>query len=392
MPSPSFFMIMMLCFYIALNVYLLARLLRTLADTGAARFFPAAAIVLLALSFPVGRILSRRLPGRFSEALIFAGTLYLAPMIYAFILTVAADILRALNFAFRITPHPPPYLKKGRVRMVAGIVFLSLAVSLAGAYNASKPAVRHLSFDLPPARAGEGDFRIAAVSDIHLGHFVTNRRLSQLVRLINAEKPDIVLLAGDIIDDPSLFCGRASEAETAAILRTVKADMGVWAIPGNHEYYGGVERAAQILKEGGVGFMRDEWAAPRGRLLLIGRDDRASERIEGRVRKPLQDILDDAANTLAGQLGTLPIIVLDHQPIGLEDASRAGVTMQISGHAHRGQLFPVNFIVALLYEKYYGPHRKGETSYYISSGAGTWGPPVRTTGRPEIAVINMRVK
>ena len=386
MSLPIFFATV-LGFYIAVNAYLLARLFMTLAGTGVLRLLATSFLLLLSLSFPVGQILSRRMPGPFSETLILIGSLYLAPMIYAFLLTVAADVLRLVNFAVKLTPYPPPYTTGGRIAMVAAIGILSVLISLAGALNASMPTAKHLSFDFPmPER-----IRIVAISDIHLGRFVTNRYLARLVDLTNRQRPDIVLLVGDTMDDLGWMDDPAARERTASLFQSIDAEMGVWAVPGNHDYYVGVERVAQFMDETGVTLLRDEWAAPDDRLLLLGRDDRTLERMEGKKRRPLQEIRDEAVDALGERFAALPAIVLDHQPIALEDAENAGAALQLSGHTHRGQLFPANFIVARLYEKLYGEYKKGATNYYISSGAGTWGPPVRTTGRPEIVVIDLGI-
>ena len=390
MSLPIFFATV-LGFYIAVNAYLLARLFVTLAGTGAVRFLATLLLLLLSLSFPAGQILSRRMPGRLSEILIFIGSLYLAPMIYGFLLTAAADILRLLNFVVKLTPYPPPYTTGGRVSMAAAVASLSLLISLAGAFNASMPTAKYLSLDVSLPGGATEKIRIVALSDIHLGRFVTNRHLTRLVNLTNRQKPDVVLLVGDTMDDLEWMDDPAARERTASLLRSLDAGMGVWAVPGNHDYYVGVERVAQFMNEAGTTLLRDGWATPQDRLLLIGRDDRTLERMEGKNRRPLSEIRDDAVGALGEKFAELPMIVLDHQPIALEDAQNAGATLQLSGHTHRGQLFPANFIVGRLYEKLYGEYRKGGTHYYISSGAGTWGPPVRTTGRPEIVVIDLRV-
>lgn len=396
--ATAIFFIAILGLYIAVNAYLFARLCRTLAGTGALRLLASVLLLLLALSFPVGQILSRLAPGRFSEILVYAGSLYFAPMTYAFLLTLTVDVLRLVNFAIRITPYPPPYSTCSRVRTVAIVVFLSLAISLAGAYNATVPTVRHLSLAFPAPEAG-GDtssdeatekIRIVAFSDLHLGRFVTNRYLARVVELINRQKPDIVLLVGDTVDDLGWLDNPAERAKAASLLQSIGAGMGVWAVPGNHDYYAGLDRVARFMDEAGIAMLRDGWATPQGRLLLIGRDDPTVRRMENRDRKPLREIWDDAARSLDARMETLPSVVLDHRPIEFEQAEAAGATLHLAGHAHRGQLFPVNFIVNALFKKSYGEHQAGNTRYYISNGVGTWGPPVRTIGRPEIVVIDIK--
>ncbi len=395
--ASTVFFFAVLGLYIAVNAYLFARLCRTLAGTGALRFLASALLLLFALSFPAGQILSRLAPGRLSEVLVYAGSLYLAPMTYAFFLTLAADILRLVNFAVRITPYPPPYTTSGRVKTVAIVVLLSLAISLAGAYNATVPTARYLSLDFSPPMAGEEAapdgqphrIRVVAFSDLHLGRFVTTRYLARLVELINRQKPDIVLLVGDVVDDLGWFGDPAGRAKAASLFQSINAGMGVWAIPGNHDYYAGLDQVARFMNEAGITLLRDDWATPQDRLLLIGRDDPTVRWLEGRDRKALQEIRDDAARSLDARIEALPMIVLDHRPVEFEEAAAAGATLHLAGHAHRGQLFPVNFIVSALYRQSYGEHRIDDTHFFVSNGVGTWGPPARIIGRPEIVVADI---
>jgi len=342
-----------------------------LSGTGGLRLLAVASLLSLALAFPAGQILSRRMPGHLSGALLVVGSLYLAVMIHAFMLALAADILRAVNLSVKLTPQPPPYPRAGRVAITAVIAFLSVALSLAGALNAAIPTVKRVSLDLPPHAAGAGDLRIAVISDIHFGRLVTGRHLTRLAKLVDAEKPDIILLAGDMVDDLSWTRSPTARADAVGRFRAFKADLGVWAIPGNHDHHSGIEKTADMLSEAGITLLRDEWAAPGERVLLIGREDRTVERTEARSRAALTSIRDEARRALRERFDVLPLIVLDHQPFNLSEADGADAFLQISGHTHRGQIFPFNFIVARLYENSYGVCQKGGAHYVVSSGAGS---------------------
>ena len=124
-----------------------------------------------------------------------------------------------------------------------------------------------------------------------------------------------------------------------------------------------------------------------GTVTLVGRTDRTAARYSGIERLDIAEIVSSSLPD--GVSITRPVIVMDHQPIDLDESMEYGADLQLSGHTHRGQIFPFNFITASIYEKIYGLFEKGSTSYYISSGAGVWGPPVRTVGRPEIVIINI---
>lgn len=377
------------CSYIMVNIYLIVRVNRTLAGTGPLRALGTLLTILGAISLPLAIILHRSPPSKLFDLLFAAGSLYMPILIYAFMLTIAADTLLVVNRFVRLTPHRPPYSMRVRFRAVAAIAAASLLVTAAGAINALFPTVKYISVDVEQHDAEmEGAIlRIAALSDIHLGQFVSENRIRRLTELVRAQRPDIIFLAGDTIDSESWL--RKPNARVMELIGSLDAPLGVFAVFGNHEYYAGADAAGKALEDAGIRVLRDEAAAPGGQLLVIGREDRSMELRAGGARKTLAALRDEAYPKFGESARNLPLIVLDHQPIGLEEAEQTGAALQISGHTHRGQLFPVNFLVAMLYEKHYGEYARGNTRYYISSGAGTWGPPVRTSGRPEVAVIDL---
>jgi predicted MPP superfamily phosphohydrolase len=207
-----------------------------------------------------------------------------------------------------------------------------------------------------------------------------SRKLETIAARINALEPEIVLLPGDIVDESVSI---AEEERMISALRSIRAPLGVFSVPGNHEYYGGFARNMEYLARGGVRVLQDEAVTVGGAFVLAGRKDPTALRF-GEKRKILPEILDGAGVDRA-----LPVILLDHQPVRLKEAEDAGVDLQLSGHTHAGQLFPLNLINKGIYEQYWGYLRKGKTHYYVSCGIGTWGPPVRTGSVPEIVRIRV---
>jgi hypothetical protein len=200
---------------------------------------------------------------------------------------------------------------------------------------------------------------------------------------VNALDPDIVLLPGDIVDES--VTAREEEAMTE-VFQKLRAPLGVYSVPGNHEYYGGLERNLAYLRKWGVRVLEDEAEEVAGSFYLIGRKDPSSlER--GQTRMPIGEIMNRA-----GVDRTRPLILMDHQPVRLGEAAEAGIDLQLSGHTHAGQLFPLNLVNRLIYEQNWGGLRKGRTQYYVSCGVGTWGPPVRTGSIPEILRIKLSFK
>lgn len=219
------------------------------------------------------------------------------------------------------------------------------------------------------------------MSDIHLGTIVRNSTLEHLVEKVNDLKPDLILLPGDVVDED---VSSVMEQNMAASLQKLKAPFGVFAITGNHEYYGGIQKSVDYIREGAVTVLQDTAVRLENAFYLVGRKDLTGNSF-GDIRKPLNEILD-------GIDRSLPLILMDHQPFHLEDAEQNGIDLQLSGHTHHGQLFPFNLITNRVYEKSWGYLRKGETQYYVSCGVGTWGPPIRIGNRPEIVQIRLKFK
>jgi hypothetical protein len=189
------------------------------------------------------------------------------------------------------------------------------------------------------------------------------------VDLINAEKPDLVLFGGDIIDRSlrPLTAGHYEEEFR-------RLDAPAWAVLGNHETYAGLEQAERFYQDAGIRILKDSVAHFKG-IDIIGRDDRSN---------PSRPALWEYASSLNGFT-----ILLDHQPSHLEEALDAGIDFQFSGHTHRGQAWPISWITDAIFEKSWGPYQKGSTQYYISSGLGIWGPKIRIGTRSEYLVLQI---
>ena len=217
--------------------------------------------------------------------------------------------------------------------------------------------------------------RLVMASDLHVGYHNTRQELSRWVDLINAEHPDLVLIAGDIID---ISVRPLIEEDMAAEFRRIQAP--VYACLGNHEYYAGHPAAQQFYRDAGIHLLRDT-AVVVGDLLLIGRDDRTNPR-----RKPLHQIVAGSTALMASH----PSILLDHQPHHLEEAEQESVDFQFSGHTHEGQVWPISWITHSVYECAFGSYQRGHTRYYVSSGLGIWGGKFRIGTRSEYIVMDIR--
>jgi predicted MPP superfamily phosphohydrolase len=213
---------------------------------------------------------------------------------------------------------------------------------------------------------------------VHYGMLTENGWLAKLVRQVNQCNADLVILTGDLVDE-----GVAHMEAMTQPLAALKARDGVLAITGNHEYYAGVDRATAIMEKAGIRVLRNEVLVLRSGLQVLGIDDPTGARRLG-----------EAAPDFRGLLGRLdprkPSLFLYHQPIRFEETASFGIGLQLSGHTHGGQLFPLRYISRLLYPRTPGLHRIGTSYLYVNRGAGTWGPPMRLGSPPEIALIRLR--
>ncbi len=220
--------------------------------------------------------------------------------------------------------------------------------------------------------------RAVQISDVHVSPVLSASRLARIIDRVNALAPDIVFITGDLASDdtPARELLRMSE-----VLKQPPSPLGVFACTGNHEYYGGLERTCAAIRAGGVRILEDEAVLVADSFYVIGRKDPTSVP-RGGTRMPLAEIL-------AGLDKSRPLILLDHQPIHLEEAAAAGIDLQLSGHTHNGQVFPVNLINKGIYKLNWGLLKKGPTWFYVTSGAGTWGPPVRLGSTSEIVLFEI---
>jgi hypothetical protein len=221
---------------------------------------------------------------------------------------------------------------------------------------------------------------MVVASDIHLGTIIGRKRFDRIVSRINELNPDMILLPGDIVDEDLTPVINQNLGES---LKNLKSKFGVFAVTGNHEYIGGVEKACRYLADHGVEVLRDSAVKVNDCVYVVGREDRSIDRFTGKPRMPLSELMARVDKEY-------PVLLMDHQPFHLEEGANNGVDLQLSGHTHHGQLWPGNLISEKVYELSWGYKRKNGTQVYVSCGVGTWGPPVRLGNRPEIVNIHLR--
>ncbi len=373
MRSSTFYIIFatILVIYLSANFYLLQRIQKLIPHHY--KFFITALIGILALSFLVGRILERYTVCAASNFLIWIGALWLGMFMYLFFGFIIVDSIHGI---FHIWNKTHNFQKSAySIVIIASIIIIS-----AGYINARTPHVKEISIVINKFSEIK-NLRIAYASDIHLGSIIANSRLQKLVSLINNAKPDIIIFGGDILDEdikPVL------ENNLGELLVQLKATYGVIAVPGNHEYIGGIQKALNYIKNHNIRILRDE-VLTIGGIQIIGRDDRSKAAFTGKARLPLKELVQQVDTSK-------PVVVIDHQPFALSHTASYPVDLLLSGHSHHGQLFPFNFITKKLYEISWGYSSINNTHVYVSSGYGTWGPPIRTNSYAEIVIFNLSFK
>ncbi len=375
------FLSIALAVYALSNAYILHRAFQGLEGLGRSGAFLRGLLLLWVLAFPAGRIAERVLPWTgFSRFLVVTGSFYLGVMATSIFLFLGCDLALLAGKTF---PSMPLFGHRGTVPLPLRrgvLLFVALATTLvviAGSANSLFPRAREARIEL--ARGSGAPLRVVFFSDLHMGPLVGNGRVRDLVKRINALNPDIVLLGGDIVDED---VSRLAEEKMAEALGQLCPRLGCFAVTGNHEYYAGEEEAVSYLESAGVRVLRDEAVTVESRLVIAGRKDRTAGRF-GERRLSLEEILSKIP-------GGLPVLLLDHQPRDLREAESAGVDLQLSGHTHNGQLFPFNLVTRRLFEVSQGWKTLGRTTVLVSTGVGTWGPPMRTSSAPEIWLLELR--
>lgn len=375
------FFSIILVVYGAVNFYIYIRGLQAIPAGSPWRLWFSLIFWVLASTFILARILERTYPCLFTGVITWIGSFWLGFMLFFFMVIVLIDMARLFNSFLHFFPLSF-YADLSHTRIVILLIVLGLSFIFVavGFINARIPRIKELNLTISKPSATPGELTIVMASDIHLGTIIASRKANRLVEKINALDADLVLFAGDIVDEDlaPVINNNLGEA-----LGRIKARLGVYAITGNHEYIGGAGPAVEYLEKHGIRMLRDTSVLINDQFYLVGRDDRDKPRFSGKPRRELKEIMLTVDTAF-------PVILMDHQPFNLEKHALMGIDLQLSGHTHHGQVWPFNYITNAIYEISWGYKLIGNTHFYVSSGYGTWGPPLRLGNRPEIVKINLR--
>lgn len=371
----SFFILVFIA-HALVNFYLFLKGWKALPDTKKARTIYSVIFFLVFMSFMAAMLWRNHLPLPVLKPLYFLGTSWMGVMLYLTFYYVVTDIIKLLDKALHFLPcawtaKPKTY---PRIQVASGSILLT-SLLLYGYIQFCNVKVVEQDIVIHKAAGDHKELRVVGFSDMHLGVSVDKVNLARYVELINKQKPDVIIIAGDLIDNN---LRPLNEERMWEELNQLEAPLGIYLCLGNHEYLSGIQESLSFLRKTKLNVLVDEARLVDNSFYIIGRDDEID-----RKRKPLSTLLNDVDKSL-------PLILLDHQPHHLEQAQQNGIDLQLSGHTHNGQLFPLNLVVKRMYELAYGYLQKGDTHYYVSSGIALWGPQFRIGTQSEIVVFNIR--
>lgn len=363
--------ILMLTVLSAANFYVFYRIWQMMPPSLFGRIF----IVIFALCVVVIPLVSfpfmSALPSPLVSILYKAMTSWLIVFLYLLIAFAVLDLLRITH----ILPLDKWMFNNwGSLGILFGAITLLLSIGYVCYKNKDRV---DLSLTVNKEISNTNPLRIVAVSDLHLGYSIGKKEFEKWVELINKEEPDVVLIAGDITDNnvKPLY-----EQDMASVFRKIRSKYGVYTILGNHEYIAGESNASGFLRASGTTVLRDSISLIDNSFYIIGRDDRSNPK-----RKSTHELISKIDTSK-------PLILLDHQPYDLDETAENNIDLQISGHTHYGQVWPINWVTKALFEIPHGYGKKGNSHIYVSSGLGIWGGKFRIGSRSEYVVINLQGK
>lgn len=294
-----------------------------------------------------------------------------------------------LSWAFTIVFWALEWLLRGGLRL-AGLKFspgakaflivaafpLALMVEGFAFMEARQPVVEQVMIATPKLPPGRDRLRLVQISDLHLGCMMDQTRVARIIKMIQDQRPDILIATGDIVDGYIPY-----RDHTAEKLAKIQTSLGKFAVIGNHEHYVGMEHSLDFLKRAGFTVLRQQSATPAGLVNLVGVDD------PGRVGQG--KVGPDETPSLRKVVPGLYTILLKHRP-WVDPKAAELFDLQLSGHTHGGQVYPFKYITALAYPYITGLYALPQGSWlYVNRGTGTWGPPIRLLSPPEITIVDL---
>jgi predicted MPP superfamily phosphohydrolase len=329
--------------------------------------------IVIVLSSFVAVMGKKFLPDFLREIFSFIGSYWIAAMVYFTLFIVMIDLLRLVDRRLGLLRV---FKNNSNYTLTLGLLIIAFVIGLLvyGTWNAKNIKVTSYQIHISKSAGVLKQLYIVMISDLHLNDIGVKRR-RKIIETVNRLHPELVLIPGDIVPPET--------NKIAADFLKIRSKYGVYACLGNHDYYGGdLTNLVNQLQQAGMKVLRDSGVKVGDSFYIIGRDDKTYEGMSKKKRQAL-------SNIMIGINRQLPVIMMDHQPIDIEEARNAGVDLQLSGHTHRGQFFPFNLITNKIFKIDYGYLKTGNLQVIVSSGAGTWGPPIRIGSSSEVVDIKI---
>ena len=361
--------------FIIPNIYIFFRIKHLFINKAYRRLYILIYLLLVAFFPLMGRRSINEMSSLIQALTTFSGYL-VAFYLYFFLAVLLYDLFLLINLKAGILSSETRKKFSFRLFTLSALIFFSIAVVTGGAINLNTIRISKYEVVIPRKNSTIDHLRIAFVADFHIQQNTNMHFVEQFVRKVNALKPDILLYGGDIVEGD-----RENETTEAveASLRTIITKYGTYGVVGNHEFYGGQQQGS-FFRRAGITLLCDTIIRIDSSFYLAGRYDQ-----HFRNRKTINAILESTPHDL-------PIMLMDHRPTELQQVSQTAVDVQFSGHTHNGQLFPLNYIIHDMYELSWGYKKIRDTHFFVTSGLRLWGPPVKTAGKSEIMLVDIRFK
>jgi len=313
----------------------------------------------------------------FARITAYAGYLWMGIIFLFFCASLLTDLYRLFVYLSGLIVHKDVsvFILSAKAAFFIPLL-ISLCVCAYGYREALNIGTEHLSIATEKLPQGVDRLRIVQISDVHLGLIVRRERLALILEKVKEANPDIVVSTGDLVD------GQINHLEgLAEMMAAIKPRYGKYAVLGNHEYYAGLKQALAFKKAAGFMLLRNEGANIDNVITLAGVDDPAAKYLG------VYNEVDEKALLCSFPRERFTVL-LKHRPL-IASASIGLFDLQLSGHVHKGQIFPFSLLTKLYYPNYAGLLKVDGSLLYVSRGAGTWGPPIRFLARPEVTVIDI---
>lgn len=366
------FFLTILSLYLVANIYVSFATYHLMPANSALRTVALTIIIIGFVSPIIFFTFGERLPMDLAGFLYKFGTSWMIAFLYILLMFVLFDLFKLSNHIFQFADKEliGSIFKKNGTTVTIGFGAIALLLIFGNLHYHNKKRI-HIGIQ---SEKIEDPLKIVGISDLHLGHTISRKELAKWVKMINRENPDLILIAGDLIDNQLRPLIQQSMDKE---LVKLKAPLGIYACTGNHEFISGIKESSAFYKKSGITLLRDSSASVGG-LTIIGREDHSHKN-----RKSLSEII--AGSDLAKFS-----ILLDHQPNNLDEAVENRIDFQLSGHTHHGQVFPISLITKKMFELSHGYKQKENSHFYVSSGLGIWGGKFRIGTQSEYLVLELK--